>query len=49
MQCNLLVAELLKLMKSRPSLNDSFATETEQEETDLDASYCISQEESATE
>ena len=48
-QCNLLGAEPLKLLKTKPSFDDLFTTKTEQEETDLDKSYCVSQEESATE
>ena len=48
-QCNLLDAPPLELLKPGFSIDNSFATETESEETDLDASFCLSQEESATE
>ena len=45
-QCNLLNAPPLKhLTDPIVSLDDSFVTETEPEETDLDSSLCYSQEE----
>ena len=49
-QCKLLNIPLLKQL-SDPSalLDDSFITETEPEETDLDTSLCYSQEECTTE
>ena len=49
-QCNLLNASPLKhLSNPSVSLDDSFVTETEPEETDLDTSLCYSQEECTTE
>ena len=48
-QCNLLDALPLELLKPAFSLDDSFAAEPEPEEIDLVASFCLSQEESATE
>lgn len=48
-QCNLLGAPPLELLKPGVSLDDSFATETEPEEVDLDTSFHCSQEESTTE
>ena len=48
-QCNLLDAPPLELLKPGFSLDDLFVTETEPEKTNLDASFCLSQEESATE
>ena len=48
-QCNLVDAPPLELLKPGFSLDDSFTTETKPEEPDLDASFRLSQEESATE
>ena len=49
-QCNLLNAPPLKhLSNPSVSLDDSFVTETEPEETDLNTSLCYSQEECTTE
>ena len=49
-QCNLLNAPPLKhISNPTVSLDDSFVTETEPEETDLDTSLCYSQEECTTE
>ena len=46
-QCDLLNAPPLEKLSS--SLDDSFVTETEPEETDLDASFSSKQEDYATE
>jgi len=49
-QCNLLNAPPLeKFPQATASLDDSFATETEPEETDLDTSFCLKQEDYTTE
>ena len=48
-QCNLLDAPPLKLQKLSVPLDDSFASKTEQEETDLDTSFCCSQQDSIAE
>ena len=50
MQCNLLNAPPLGLFPlTSVSLDDSFATETELEETDLDTSFCSKQEDYTSE
>lgn len=47
-QCDLLAAPpLVKFPRACVSLDDSFTTEIE--ETDLDSSFCLSQEDTATE
>ena len=43
-KCNLLGAPPLEMLKPGVSLDDSFATETEPEEVDLDTSFHCSQE-----
>ena len=49
-QCNLLNAPPLeKFLQATASLDGSFATETEPEETDLDTSFCSKQEDYTTE
>ena len=49
-QCNLLNAPPLKhLSDSSVSLDNSFVTETEPEETSVDTSLCYSQEQCTTE
>ena len=49
-QCNLLNAPPLEMFpQASASLDDSFATETEPEETDLDTSFCSKQEDYNTE
>ena len=50
MQCNLLNAPPLELFpQASASLDDSFATETEPEEADLDTLFCSKQEDYTTE
>ena len=48
-QCIFLGAPPLELLMLVVSLDDSFATETEPEEVDLDTPFCCSQEESTSE
>ena len=49
-QCNLINAlPLEKFPQASDSLDESFANETEAEETDLDTSFCSKQEDYTTE